>query len=249
MTGAFRDALQQLPGESFPGAPAIAVRWCPGRQCAVVHRAAKRAVGWINGRVHRLKGRTRLLITHRAAWPGWTAGRTLLRNLPACASQSGPSGSSYNILNNFFLRLLCRVSIGGNSTRGGRGHEKSRIHSRGSEGGLEFNRSSSTFPSSCRWRDRRPITRSGLDEHEQAGLLASRSSYWLRLTAQLQWLDEAFVARYSGATARDPHPLPYSPQTLVWSTCSRRPTRYSGATQRTALHIAASNPACQQIFS
>src|ERR1700758_1030443 len=45
---------------------------------------------------------------------------------------------------------------------------------------------------------------------ERAGLLASRSVYWLRLTI-LKSSDSgkigAFVARYSGATARDLHPV------------------------------------------
>jgi hypothetical protein len=47
----------------------------------------------------------------------------------------------------------------------------------------------------------------GLDEHEQAGLLTSRSSYQLRLTAKKNAVaHEAFVTRYSGATVRDLHP-------------------------------------------
>jgi hypothetical protein len=33
---------------------------------------------------------------------------------------------------------------------------------------------------------------------------------------------EAFVARYSGATVRDLHSLPYSPWTVVQGTCSWR---------------------------
>ncbi len=52
--------------------------------------------------------------------------------------------------------------------------------------------------------------------------------FWLRghptgfaLPLRMQWLDEAFVARYSGATARDSHPLPYSPQAVAWGTRSR----------------------------
>ena len=49
----------------------------------------------------------------------------------------------------------------------------------------------------------------GLDEHEKAGLLTPRSSYSPRLTVFLtQWRRGAFVARYSGATARDLHPFP-----------------------------------------
>ena len=67
----------------------------------------------------------------------------------------------------------------------------------------------------------------GLDECEQAGLLAPRSFYFAGLTdAEHQWLSIDkwhFVSRYSGATAQDlalhrtakPHPLPYSPQTVV----------------------------------
>jgi len=47
----------------------------------------------------------------------------------------------------------------------------------------------------------------------------NKQVFWLRgrptsfaLPLTEQWLDEAFVAHYSGATARDLHPLPYSPQ-------------------------------------
>jgi len=52
---------------------------------------------------------------------------------------------------------------------------------------------------------------------DKAGLLAPRSSYSLRLpivvtvAEPLRGTLEAFVARYSGATARELHPFPYSP--------------------------------------
>lgn len=47
----------------------------------------------------------------------------------------------------------------------------------------------------------------GLDERKQAGLLAPRSSYFAGLTDDhRQWLWWHFVARYSGATARDLDP-------------------------------------------
>jgi hypothetical protein len=92
-----------------------------------------------------------------------------------------------------------------------RGHKKSRDHSRGSEGGqttLDF--------SPIRFLAK-PLPAShdaGLDEREQAGLLTSRSSYSASLTNRDgQWVSWRFVTRYSGATARDLHPLPYSPQT------------------------------------
>jgi hypothetical protein len=35
-----------------------------------------------------------------------------------------------------------------------------------------------------------------------------------------QWLTEIFVPRYSGATARDSHPFPYSPPTVIRGTFS-----------------------------
>jgi hypothetical protein len=34
----------------------------------------------------------------------------------------------------------------------------------------------------------------------------------------MQWLFEAFVVRYSGATARDSHPIPYSPKAMALGT-------------------------------
>jgi hypothetical protein len=36
--------------------------------------------------------------------------------------------------------------------------------------------------------------------------------------ALIQWLLEAFVVRYSGATARDSHPIPYSPKAMAQGT-------------------------------
>ena len=66
-----------------------------------------------------------------------------------------------------------------------------------------------------------PETSDGLDELEQAGLLAPRSSYSPGLTIRFgQWRMWAFVARYSGATARDSHPIPYSPPIVTKGTCS-----------------------------
>jgi hypothetical protein len=38
-----------------------------------------------------------------------------------------------------------------------------------------------------------------------------------------QWLCEIFVPRYSGATARDLHPFPYSPLTVIRGTLSHLP--------------------------
>ena len=70
------------------------------------------------------------------------------------------------------------------TTRAQRTDRKNRHHSRGSEGG-PGNGSSSSLPSSCLRRDScRRLQAAGPDEREQAGLLASRSSYWLRLTAR-----------------------------------------------------------------
>jgi hypothetical protein len=64
----------------------------------------------------------------------------------------------------------------------------------------------------------------GLDEHEKAGLLTPRSSYRPRLTAlSCSGSNGAFVARYSGATARDSHPFPYSPPVVTGGTLSRKP--------------------------
>ena len=89
-------------------------------------------------------------------------------------------------------------------------------------------RSKTIHPSSCLWRDRLPHScEHGLDERRKAGLLASRSSYSLRLTisfgdsgSALRAV-EAFVTRYSGATARDFNPFPYSPLADAKGTFSR----------------------------
>jgi hypothetical protein len=53
------------------------------------------------------------------------------------------------------------------------------------------------------------------DEHEKAGLLTSRSSYWLNLPAWCGSGSLAFVLRYSGVTVWDFHPFPYSPYALT----------------------------------
>jgi hypothetical protein len=53
---------------------------------------------------------------------------------------------------------------------------------------------------------------------------ANQQVFWLRglptsfALPQNAVAYEAFVARYSGATARDLHPLPYSPQIVIWGT-------------------------------
>src|ERR1700761_8031869 len=53
----------------------------------------------------------------------------------------------------------------------------------------------------------------GLDERGKAGLLTSGSSYSPRLAAlSRSGTHEAFVTRYSGATAQDSHLFPYSPR-------------------------------------
>jgi hypothetical protein len=51
----------------------------------------------------------------------------------------------------------------------------------------------------------------------------------------------AFVARYSGATARDLHPFPYSPPAMTGDTFSRNHTRCCGKFQRTTQLIAVSS--------
>jgi hypothetical protein len=90
------------------------------------------------------------------------------------------------------------------------------------------------LPSSCLWRDSCPRTSAGLDEREKAGLLTPRSLYSLRLTILADSGSEVFVARYSGATARDLHPLPYSPLAVAKGTLSRFYTTYCVVIQRTA---------------
>ncbi len=87
------------------------------------------------------------------------------------------------------------------------------------------------------WRDSRPNGCLGLDEHGQAGLLTSGSTYRLRLTAKKDFSTaafEAFVARYSGATVRDFHPLPYSPRTVVQGTCQWMSPNVTKTFQRTS---------------
>jgi len=88
--------------------------------------------------------------------------------------------------------------------------KNSRNHPRGSEGGL-----TALDFSPIRFLAK-PLPAShdaGLDERGQAGLLTPRSAYSANLTNRrgsvVTW---RFVARYSGATVRDSHPLPYSPQ-------------------------------------
>jgi hypothetical protein len=73
----------------------------------------------------------------------------------------------------------------------------------------------------------RALVSAGLMSVEKAGLLASRSSYLLRLAVSFGDSGpalkavEAFVTRYSGATARDFHPVPYSPPAVAKGTLSR----------------------------
>jgi len=69
----------------------------------------------------------------------------------------------------------------------------------------------------------------GFDEHEKAGLLTSRSSYRLRLTTlSRSGFNGAFVTRYSGATARDFHPFPYSPPAMTEGTFHETTTKCGG---------------------
>jgi len=85
---------------------------------------------------------------------------------------------------------------------------------------------------SCRLARQRSRHPTGSDEREQAGLLAPRSTYSAGLPIRTgQWPFWRFVARYSGATARDSHPLPYSPHTR--GTCSRVNPEETRILQRT----------------
>src|SRR5579863_1174845 len=72
------------------------------------------------------------------------------------------------------------------------GHENTRVHSRGSEGGLE-NGTARLFPHPVLGGTVARAPDAGLDERKQAGLLAPRSSYPLRLTAKTAVAHEAFV--------------------------------------------------------
>lgn len=106
------------------------------------------------------------------------------------------------------------------------------------EGG--HTQTSSSFPSSGFWRNRclRPRT--------QDLMSANKQVFWLRghptLLALPTMESVAFFSisslRYSGATARDLHPLPYSPQLLYRGTCLCFPTNYWWSTQRTTLLVA-----------
>src|SRR5262245_30569965 len=60
----------------------------------------------------------------------------------------------------------------------------------------------------------------GFDEHKRAGLLAPESSSGPALPCanRAQWRCGAVVVRYSGATVRDLHPIPYSPQAVARGT-------------------------------
>jgi hypothetical protein len=78
----------------------------------------------------------------------------------------------------------------------------------------------------------------GLDEREKAGLLASRSSYWLRLTAsKMQWL----VKRSSLVTAALPRGIytrfPILPSRGMGHSFTWQHTTYRVAGQRTTLLI------------
>jgi hypothetical protein len=86
----------------------------------------------------------------------------------------------------------------------------------------------SNIPSD-RWRDRTVCLVFGeaIDEGERAGLLTSRSSYSPRLSMLAHsGILGAFVTRYSGATARDLHPIPYSPIAVATGTLSRSEPQY-----------------------
>jgi hypothetical protein len=58
----------------------------------------------------------------------------------------------------------------------------------------------------------------GFDEGEKQVFWLRSHSTCLALPQVVQWPPEAFVIRYSGATARDLHPIPYSPKTIVLGT-------------------------------
>jgi hypothetical protein len=92
------------------------------------------------------------------------------------------------------------------------------------------------------------------DEYKGAGLLASTLSYFLRLTTQPQYekSDEftrylplglgggiigGLVRRYSGATARVLHPVPYSPKIIILGTPSCHDPIYWAFSQRTTQDI------------
>ena len=55
--------------------------------------------------------------------------------------------------------------------------------------------------------------------------------------ALAQWLKGAFVSRYSGATAWDLHPFPYSPLAVARGTFHATTTTHGGLFQRTTLLI------------
>src|SRR5258708_40206184 len=92
----------------------------------------------------------------------------------------------------------------------------------GVKAGRQNNRTSSSLPSSGRWRDRCP-------HHTARDLMrVKKQVFWLRGRSTLPALprktpvaDWHFVARYSGATARDSHPLPYSSGKIVPDTFPR----------------------------
>jgi hypothetical protein len=58
----------------------------------------------------------------------------------------------------------------------------------------------------------------GFDEDEKQVFWLRSHSTCLALPQVLQWPPEAFVIRYSGATARDLHPIPYSPKSIILGT-------------------------------
>jgi hypothetical protein len=76
------------------------------------------------------------------------------------------------------------------------------------------------FPS-CLWRDSCPDMGRGLDEHEKSRSSGSEVGLLIPPYRDCsQWLRGTFVTRYSGATAWDLHPFPYSPLAVTRGTPS-----------------------------
>src|SRR6185369_5734153 len=94
----------------------------------------------------------------------------------SCASRSWPSSCSCSISSDFILRLPTAFYFGGKSLVRDTRAKKIPRHSRGSEGGLKNNKLDFSLILSMA-RQLPASHNAGLDEREQAGLLASRSSY------------------------------------------------------------------------
>jgi len=80
-----------------------------------------------------------------------------------------------------FCGCQAAFALEGNHSCATRGHKNSRVHSRGSEGGLSNDQRDFSLIRSLA-RSLPASQNAGLDEHEPAGLLASRSSYSASLT-------------------------------------------------------------------